>query len=75
MSVCPLVGGVDPGTCAGFLVGRTYACPLKDGAGSCPPGGYGHSRNVLEVAVFPGLLYAVCLLMGGLVSTQLLGWP
>ena len=39
--VCPLVGEVAPGAYAGFLVGRTDACPLVDGAGSCSSNGRG----------------------------------
>ena len=33
--VCPLVGKVGPGACAGFLVGWKGACPLVGRAGSC----------------------------------------
>ena len=40
--VCPLVGEVGPGACAGFLLGETGACPLVGGAGSCPSDGQGH---------------------------------
>ena len=40
--VCPMLGEVDPGACAGFLVGGTSACPLVGGAGSCPSGRQGH---------------------------------
>ena len=39
--VCPLVGEVAPGAYTGFLVGGTDACPLVDGAGSCPSNGRG----------------------------------
>ena len=37
--VYPLVGEVGSGTCAGFLMGGTGACPLVVGAGSCPSSG------------------------------------
>lgn len=43
--VCPLVGEVGPGPCAGFLMRRTAACPLVVGAGSCPSGGQGHVKG------------------------------
>ena len=39
--VCLLVGEIGPGSCAGFLVDRTGACPLVCRAGSCPSGGQG----------------------------------
>ena len=39
--VFPTVGEVDPVVCAGFLVGGAGACPLVDGAESCPSGGKG----------------------------------
>ena len=35
-----LVVEVGPGACAGFLLGRTSACPLVGGAGSSPSGGH-----------------------------------
>ena len=43
--VCPLVGEVGPGACAGFLVGGTGACLLVGGAGSCPSGGQGRVKG------------------------------
>ena len=43
--VCPLVGGVEPGACIGFLVGGIGACPLVGGAGSCLSGGQGPVRR------------------------------
>ena len=39
--VCPLVGEVGPGACAGLLVGGTGACPLVVGAWSCSSDGQG----------------------------------
>ena len=42
--VCPLVGEVDPETCASFLVGGPGAFPLVGGAGSCSSGGQGHVK-------------------------------
>ena len=38
MESVPLAG-IGPGLCDGFLVGRTCACILVDGAGSCFSGG------------------------------------
>ena len=39
--VCPLVGEVDPGVCAGLLVEGTSACHWWVGAGFCPSGAQG----------------------------------
>ena len=46
-SVCPLVGVVGPGACAGFLLGRTGACPLGSGAGSFSSGGQCHVNGLV----------------------------
>ena len=43
--VCCLVGEVGLEDCAGFLVGRTVACPLEGGAGIFPSGGQGHVKG------------------------------
>ena len=38
--VCPLLGEVVPGVCAGFLLRGTDACPLVGGAGSSSSDGH-----------------------------------
>lgn len=45
--VCPLVGKVGPGVCAGFLVDRTGVFPLVCGTGSCHSGGQGHVKGCI----------------------------
>ena len=37
----PLVAEFGMGLAVGFLMGGTGACPLVDGADSCPSGGWG----------------------------------
>ena len=51
----------------GFLMGGTAACPLVDGAESCPSVGWAFGWVWLEVAMCLGGLKAACLLMGGAV--------
>ena len=44
--VFPLVGEVDPGACAGLLLGETAACPPVCGSGSCLSFGRAVSKGV-----------------------------
>ena len=45
-AVSPLVGEVDPGACAGLLLGVTAACPPVSGSGSCLSVGRAVSKGV-----------------------------
>ena len=65
--VCPLVGEVGPGTCAGFLVGGIGACPLVGGVRFCPSGGQGHVKGYIFSSLLAG--------GRGYVSTLLVVWP
>ena len=76
--VCPLVGEIGLGACAGFLVGRPGAYSLVGGAGSCHSGDRGRA---MSSGVFIGGFWLRTTL-GGLsadgwncVLTLLVVWP
>ena len=46
--ICPLVGEVGTGACAGFLLRGTGACPLLGRAGLFPLVGSAMSRDVFR---------------------------
>ena len=53
-AVSPLVGEVDPGACAGLLLGETAACPPVSGSRSCLSVGRAVSRMCSEANVGSG---------------------
>ena len=72
--ICCLVVEVGPGACAGFLLGRTSACPLVGGAGSSPSDGHVKwcvYRWLWAQYNFRQPIYWWV----GLCATLLVGWP